>query len=75
MSFTIEEVNSLILNIRKGDSASKELLVNENIPLDKVLVVGLNSEPYSQLFYNQFWKYLYKELYLFGYVTNHTSCN
>lgn len=33
MSFTIEEVNSLILNIRKGDSASKELLVNENIPL------------------------------------------
>jgi RNA polymerase sporulation-specific sigma factor len=33
MSLSIEEVNSLILKIRAGDLNSKDILVNENIPL------------------------------------------
>ena len=33
MSLSIEEVNSLILKIRSGDLNSKDILVNENIPL------------------------------------------
>lgn len=33
MSLSIEEVNNLIIKIQKGDQDSKEILVNENIPL------------------------------------------
>ena len=33
MSLTIEDVNELIKKIQNGDQKSKEILVNENIPL------------------------------------------